>query len=86
MAREFGQPEIVVAGVVTQHREGLLHAEACALGDHPFGLFDDDATVKRVVELLVQDLALAHRALLQDGDGGDISKRLGNLDVPLFGW
>ena len=54
------------------------------LGDHAFGLFDDDATAERVVELLVHHLALAQRAVLHDADGGDVGKRLSNVDVGLF--
>ena len=53
------------------------------LGQHPFGLLDDDAAVERVVELLVDDLGLEGGAVLEDGDGGDVGERLGGGDVGL---
>ena len=63
--------------------ERLLHVEAVPLGDHAFGLLDDDAAVERVVELLVEDLGLERGAVLEDGDGGDVGERLGGVEV---GW
>jgi hypothetical protein len=44
--------------MVTQGRKGLSDVEACSLGHHPFGLFDHDAAVEDVLELLVDDLGL----------------------------
>jgi hypothetical protein len=55
---EDDEPQVVVAGMVAQGREGLSHVAACSLGHHPFGLFDHEAAVEGVLELLVDDLGL----------------------------
>src|SRR5579862_3672533 len=57
---------VVVAGVGAQRGERLFHVEVLSLGNDPLGLFDDDATVERVVELLVEDLGLERGTMLKD--------------------
>jgi hypothetical protein len=49
------EAQAVVAGMGPPSREGLLHIEAFSLGHHPLGLFDHDAAVEGVLELLVYD-------------------------------
>ena len=71
----------MVAGVVAQSRERLLHVEAFSFGHHALGLFDDDAAVESVLELLVDDLGLERGPVLEDGDGGDIGQGLGGFDI-----
>ena len=71
----------MVAGVDPQSREGLLHVEAFSFCHHPLGLFDDDAAVESVLELLVEDLGLERGAVLEDGDGGHIGQGLGRFDI-----
>jgi hypothetical protein len=44
-------------------------------------LFDHDAAVEGVLQLLVQELGLLRFSLLKDGDCGDISEGLGALHV-----
>ena len=81
VASDVDEPEVVVAGVVAQPRERLLHVEAKPLGQHTFGLLDDDAAVQSIVELLVHDLGLLGSAVLENGDGGDVGESLGGDDV-----
>jgi hypothetical protein len=61
----------------------LFEVDAEAFGEHAFGLFDDDAAVEGVVELVVEALGLVGGAVLQDGDGGDVGHGLGGVDVGL---
>ncbi len=49
------EAQVVVAGMGSPGREGLLYIEAFSLGHHPLGLFDDDAAVEGALELLVYD-------------------------------
>ena len=71
----------MVAGMVTQGRERLLHVEAFSLCDDPLGLLDDDPAVERMLELLVDDLGFEGGAVLEDGDGRDVGQGLGGVDV-----
>ena len=38
---EDDETKVVVAGMVAQGRERLLHVEAGSFGHHPFGLLED---------------------------------------------
>ena len=49
------EAQVVVAGMGSPGREGLLYIEAFSLGHHPLGLFGDDAAVEGALELLVYD-------------------------------
>ena len=80
---EVDEAEVVVAGVVAQRQERLVHVETRPLGHHPLGLLDDDAAVEGVLELLVHDLGLADDPMVQDGDGGDVGQGLGRVHVGL---
>jgi len=53
------------------------------LGHHTLGLLDHHPAVQSGLQLFVEDLAAADRALLQDADGGHIGQRLrqGEIDV-----
>src|SRR5450756_2758307 len=73
---ERGELEVVVAGVLTQRREGRVHADAIALAEHALGLLDGDPAVERGLQLLGQHRAAVRGALLQDADGGHIRQRL----------
>jgi hypothetical protein len=46
---EDDETKVVVAGMVAQGRERLLHVEAGSFGHHPFGLLDDDPAVEGVL-------------------------------------
>ena len=56
--RDIDEPKVVPTGMRAQPRERLVHAEALPFSDHAFGLFDNDAAVERVVELIVDDVGL----------------------------
>jgi hypothetical protein len=62
------EEQIVVAGVVAQPREGGVHVEVSAFGEHALGLLDHDAAVQGVVELIEHDVVLDGGAVLEDGD------------------
>ena len=38
--------------------EGFLRTDRLTLGDHAFGLLDDNAAIEGVIELIVEDLSL----------------------------
>jgi hypothetical protein len=42
------------------------------LGEHTFGLFDDDPATQRDLELFADGLAAVDRSFLKDSDGGDV--------------
>jgi hypothetical protein len=66
----------VRAGVVAQHDERLAHVKAEALGQLALGLLDDDPAVQRRLQLLVERVAAAYAALVQQADGGHVGQRL----------
>jgi hypothetical protein len=51
------------------------------LGEDAFGLFDDDAAGEGGLQLLVEDLAAADGAFLEDADGGDVGEGLAEGEV-----
>lgn len=61
--------------------EGFLRTDRLTLGDHAFGLLDDNAAIEGVIELIVEDLSLESGAELKDGDGGGIRKCLRALHI-----
>jgi hypothetical protein len=50
-------------------------------GDDAFGLFDHDARFERALQLGQDDMSVAQRAFLKNGDRGDVSERLRDLLV-----
>jgi len=56
--------------------EGLVHIQAKALGELALGLLDDDPAVQRGLQLLIQGVAMAHAALVQQADGGHVGPGL----------
>lgn len=44
---------VVAAGMIAQHLEGFVDRDAALRGNHALGLLDDDATVERLSQLLV---------------------------------
>ena len=43
----------MAAGMIAQHLEGFVDRDAALRGNHALGLLDDDATVERLSQLLV---------------------------------
>ena len=78
---EVGQALVAVAGLVPQQRERLVDVDAQPLGEFALGLLDDDPAVQRGLQLLVEGIAVAHAALMQQADGGHVGQRLANLDA-----
>ena len=66
------QPAAVVTGISPQQREGLGHVDPRPFADDAFGLFDDDATVQRITELVIESTEVEVCAVLKNGDTGDI--------------
>jgi hypothetical protein len=83
-ASRVNETKIVVAGVMAKAGEGLVHIQSGPLRHHTFGLLYDDATVERMIELLVHELGLGGGPVVNDGDGGDIGQGLGGEDVSLL--
>jgi hypothetical protein len=52
----------------------LVHAQAEALGELAFGLLDDDPAIQRGLQLLVEDVAAAQAAVMQQADGGHVGQ------------
>ena len=65
--------------MAAQRGEGFVHADAVALGEHAFRLFDEHTAVERLLELLGQQRAAMGQPLLKDADGRDVGKRLRQL-------
>src|SRR3984893_2855593 len=78
---EVGQALVAVAGLVPQQRERLVDVDAQPLGEFALGLLDDDPAVQRGLQLLVEGIAAAHAALVQQADGGHVGQRLANTDA-----
>jgi stearoyl-CoA desaturase (delta-9 desaturase) len=81
VAGRVGEAEVVPAGVPPEPVERLVDGQLLALGDHPLGLFDDDATGQCVGQLGVDLLRLDGGTVLQDGDGRHVGERLSDGDV-----
>src|SRR5580704_17739898 len=73
---QVGQPAVADPGLVAQQAERLVHVQAEALGELALGLLDDDPAVQRGLQLLVQGVAVAHAALVQQADRGHVGQRL----------
>jgi hypothetical protein len=72
---------VVAAGVGAEQVERLVDGDAQALREAALGLFDDDATVQRPLQLLGEDLATADRSFLQEPDRRDVGQGLHDPDV-----
>ncbi len=80
-AGEVGQALVAVAGLVAQQGERLVDVDAQPLGELALGLLDDDPAVQRGLQLLVEGIAAAHAALVQQADGGHVGQRLADVDA-----
>jgi hypothetical protein len=76
-----GEPQVVVAGVVTERGERLGHVRCSLLGQHALGLFDRGSAGQRGLQVLV-DRALLGRGLgLDERDTRDVSQCLSQSQV-----
>ncbi len=71
----------MIASVVAHDVERFRHVHAFSLGDHSFRLFDRDAAVQRVLELLVEDLRLERGTVLEYRDRRNVGQRFGGSQV-----
>src|SRR3984957_12207844 len=78
---QVGQAAVADPGAVTQEAERLVHVHPEALGELALSLLDDHPAVQRGLQLLVQGVAVAHAALVQQADGGHVGQRLADADV-----
>jgi len=62
--------EVAASGPVAQGAECLCHVQAEALGELALGLLDEDPAVQGDLQLLVQGVAVAQVALVQQADRG----------------
>lgn len=81
--RHRAELQMVAAGVVAHQGEGGVESHVRARGEDAFGLLDQEAVVEWALQLLGQDLPGSDGALLQECDGGDVAKRLLEVDVLL---
>ena len=77
---QVGQAEVAGPGTVAQQVEGLIHVHPEALGELALGLLDDDPAVQRGLQLFIEGVAVAHAALVQQADGGDVGQGLTDAD------
>src|SRR2546430_192788 len=80
-AGQVGQAAVAGPGAVAEQREGLVHVHPEPLGELALGLLDDDPAVQRRLQLLVQDVAVPHPALVQQADRGHVGQRLADPDA-----
>jgi hypothetical protein len=76
-----GQAHLVAAGVATQDRERLVDGDAASLSEHALGLFDDEPTVERPLQLLGECLGLPSATFAQERDRRDPRQGLGEPGV-----
>ena len=86
LCRQVGEFGVGVAGVGADALERSGHVDVRAFRHHALGLFDDDAAVERVLELLIAQLRQCGGHCLQDGDAGEIGQCPCELDVALGEW
>lgn len=67
--------------MAAQPLEGLVQADAVALGEDALGLLDEDATIEGVLELLCTLLGPRDLAFLQDAGRGHVGERLRESNV-----
>jgi len=78
---QAGQAQVAGPGEATQEAECLVHVQAETLGEYALGLLDDDPAVQRGLQLLSEDFTVAHAALVQQADGGDVGQGLADAYV-----
>lgn len=76
LARNVGESPVVVAGVLPQGRERVVHTCLVPFREDSLRLFNDDAAVEGHLELLPDNLMSANSAFLDDADSGDVCKCL----------
>ena len=74
LCRDVGQFGVGVARQCADVVEGGGHVDVCVLDEHAFGLFDDDSTVERELELLITASGVGGGLGLQDRDAGEIGE------------
>jgi hypothetical protein len=80
-ASDVREELLVGTGVPAQEGERLFHADPVRLRDEALRLFDDDAAVERALELLLRQVRVLERPLLQDADRRDVGECLGGQRV-----
>ena len=75
------QPLAVVAGILTQDREGLFHVDGVGESDDALGLLDQNAATERALQLRPSHAALPDGAFLKNADGGGVGQRLDRAQV-----
>src|SRR5713226_8419066 len=80
---QLGQAAIVGPGVAPQGVERPVHAHSRALGQLALGLLDGDPAVQRGLQLLVERLAAAQAALVQQADRGHVGHGLSDPGLGL---
>jgi len=78
---QIGQAAVAGPGAVAEQGEGLVHVHPEAFGELALGLLDDHPAIQRGLQLLVQDVAVPHAALVQQADGGHVGQRLADPDA-----
>ena len=76
-----GERHVVILRIVTKERERLVHFDVKTLGNHPLRLLNRDPTRQGVRELPFTDRSSTAGLVLHDDDGGDVGKRLGEVDI-----
>jgi hypothetical protein len=56
LAGDFGQAQVAGAAVAAEPVERDVHADTVVLGEHSFGLFDDDAAGEGALKLALARL------------------------------
>src|SRR5450755_1068748 len=83
---QLGKAAVAPAGAAPQDVEGIVHVQAEALGEFPLRLLDDDSAVQRGLQLLVERLAAAQSAFVEQADGGHVGESLADPYVRPAEW
>nr|WP_245674308.1 AAA family ATPase [Actinoplanes rectilineatus] len=78
---KVGNLSVGVAGAVTDAVEGVLGVDAEAFGEHSLSAFDVQSGGERGLELFGQGATSGDRAVLEQGDGGEVGE--GSADLPV---
>jgi hypothetical protein len=76
-----GKTFVVVSRMSAKAPEGLIHVAIRRLADHALRLFNNDATIESIAQLIVERTRIQRRLVLKNCNGGHVGKSLGGGDV-----